>query len=106
MVISLVNQLNSLLLKSLLTLNGLSINTDVFTRPKTARGVDWIMFMLFTIPTLVYEKLEENACSSSKPLMKLVSACAITLSKRITTAVQRNGDDEISDLDRLQRYTI
>ena len=75
-------------------------HVDVFSRPKTARAVDWQEFLLLTIPTLVFENLEQNECESLGPLLGLVSACSIALSWNISTTT---SEGEPSDLDRLQR---
>ena len=80
------------------------LNADVFSRPKSARAVDWIAFLLYVVPTLIYENLEQNGCNHLEPMARFISACAIALSWDISVYVEEDADDEISDIDRLQTY--
>lgn len=58
------------------------------------RSVDFIVFLLFVVPTLVCEHLEaESSLVKANALASLVTACAIALSWEI----------DQDDLQRMQR---
>ncbi|ORY90559.1 hypothetical protein BCR43DRAFT_509032 [Syncephalastrum racemosum] len=52
---------------------------DLFNKPKSARGVDWIDFLLYVVPTLVFEHLKHKGISQNalKAIIKLVTGCAL-----------------------------
>lgn len=69
------------------------IHLDVFNRPQSARAVDWIDFLLYIVPTLVYEQLESANCLDVAHLMNLFIGCGIALSWDI-------DDDDIAEMER------
>ncbi|KAG2217956.1 hypothetical protein INT45_001390 [Circinella minor] len=81
---------------------------DIFARSKSSRAVDFIDFLVFVLPTVVYEQLEQNGCPVLEPLMSLVNGCSLALQWEITynpEPPEREGDSQQpSDLDRLRRY--
>ncbi|ORY94097.1 hypothetical protein BCR43DRAFT_507313 [Syncephalastrum racemosum] len=81
---------------------------DVFTRSKSARGVDMIDFLLFAVPTLIYEQLEANDCPFLDQLANLVNLCSLSESWNISLIAdppEREGEDaQPSDLVRITRY--
>ncbi|KAI9245565.1 hypothetical protein BDA99DRAFT_543660 [Phascolomyces articulosus] len=78
---------------------------DVFTRSGSSRAVDYIDFLLYVVPTVVYEVLEENECSDRDSLMNLVNGCSLALQLEISNKeeqAEREGDPEQpSNLERL-----
>ena len=69
--------------------------------------MDFIDFLVFVLPTVVYEQLEQNGCPVLEPLMSLVDGCSLALQWEITynpEPPEREGDSQQpSDLDRLRR---
>ena len=55
---------------------------DVSRKAGFMRSVDWISFMLYVVPTLVFEQLEteyKKPAPQIKALMSLVTGCALAL---------------------------
>ncbi|KAI9243097.1 hypothetical protein BDA99DRAFT_544636 [Phascolomyces articulosus] len=81
---------------------------DVFIRSGSSHAVDYIDFLLYVVPTVVYEVLEENECSDRDSLMNLVNGCSLALQLEISNKeeqAEREGDPEqLSDLERSRSY--
>ncbi|KAG2222827.1 hypothetical protein INT45_000442, partial [Circinella minor] len=75
---------------------------NYYTKPSNMRSVDWVCFLLFVVPTMVYDMLElqlggvEQAKAVVDALVSLVTGCAIALSWKIFE----------DDLVKMERYNI